>query len=312
MPHKIELPVTFNDTTMYVLRSRGNKGPITLCSLSNDGNITYQALTCLSRNITGSIYETFIYAADDGPPKLHIVVRNLNRIRFSILCVSPDSVTIVCTYSIAGGIISGENVKLQSCVEINIGGNESYLQLVGDLLYVSLPMRLVCVNMRTLAIDRVIEHNNPHPWKFYVTPYAIYVMCNRARYGRQVGIVYVYYGAVNPIYHDQWNSDCFEGYSQNDRTLYMKIAGKRYKCTVVDSESIEITRDNVYQPAFEGALVPMSYHADGMCVGISSGTMIDGKIVFTNDRLVIVDADGNKYEINIDADQLQDYCVMIA
>lgn len=289
---------------MYVIKS-GRTGPITLCTLAGDGRFTYQELPRVIHELDRECYETFMYAGDDGTLRLHIVTRADNG--FFVWRVTPPS---ELTYIFCD--LKDRSVTMHINVNtITVGAavRESYVQLCGDLLYVSLPTAIVCMNLRTMHIVRVIDHMwLSNGWKFMVVDNIIYVLLTGYTHAPMDGIVFVscpYDAAISSV------PTAFEWFSRDTSTLYMKVGETRYSCIVNGMKNIECGPADEYDPPNASCWNPLCYIWDGTTADIRVGERLNGRFAINGTRLVIEDIAGDVYRVGIEAHPLDDSCHIV-
>ena len=306
--HKIELSTTLIDI-MYVLRRGAHGSPITLCTLGGDGRFVYQELQCLIYNRDTLTFQSFMYVGKDGVPRLHIVSRNTDFNSFRIWRVeSPTTAKLICIYKYSRDHIDVQSDHLFHVLLVGPHQNRSYIHLFGDLLYVSMPERIICIDMRIMVIHRIIEHGSCISWKIMVTSHAIYAITNDVRNKPIDGIVYC--NIDIGVYH---HGGCqFEGFTYEDRMIYINVSGTRYRCFAAHGESvIRCSPDNKYTTLANQMLFELHYfdgNQHAIAIDEYHGLLLDKN----NIRLIIVDMFDNMYEIHIEGDMLEHECTFVA
>lgn len=289
---------------MYVIKS-GRTGPITLCALAGDGRFTYQKLPCVIHELGRGCYETFMYAGDDGTLRLHIVIREDDGF-FIWRVTSPLELMCISCCLKDRSVTMHVNVNT---IAVGAAVKESYVQLCGDLLYVSLPTAIVCMNLRTLCVVRVIDHVwLSNGWKFMVVDNIIYVLLTGYTHAPIDGIVF-----VSCPYKTATSSTptAFEWFSRDTSTLYLKVGETRYRCTVDGMKNIECGPADEYDPPNVSRWNLLHYICDGMTADIQIGEQVDGRFDINGTRLVITDIAGGEYHVKIEAHPFNDMCHIV-
>lgn len=260
---------------------------VTLHTLGGDGRFTQEALPCLMYHYGTNVYEPFMYAADGGPPRLHLLWLCCHPAKFELWRVdSPKQLRLICRYD---GRSLCPSFEFASLKHVDMRHDRSYMQLVGDLLYVSLTNQIVCIDMQTITIHRIIQHSSFSPMKFLVTPATIYC------HGHQPmppidGVSFV--ACIQPGIN--CNSYRFVGASMDNNTIYLSIDNKHYRRAMLSGD-IEIGPADQYVPAAAIASDNIHYLGNGIFAGIAWSATTDR----TTLRLDISDVDSNAYSIDI-------------
>lgn len=262
---------------------------VTLYTLGGDGRFTQEALPCLKYHYGTNVYEPFMYAADGGPPRLHLLWLCCHPVEFELWRVdSPKQLRMVCRYSVLNGL--RPSFEFASLKHIDMRHDRSYMQLMGDLLYVSLTNQIVCIDMQTITIHRIIQHSSYSPMKFLVTPATIYLMVRQPMPPID-GVSFV--ACMQPGIN--YNSYRFIGASMDNNTIYLSIDNKHYKRAMLGGDMLHIGPTDQYVPAAAVTSDQIHYLGDGVFASITWSATADS----ANLRLNISDVDDNAYRIDI-------------